>query len=75
MPLLKKLQIQKSRRDAGGTNGYGERNDVVAHAKNLRLCCVATVAQAEAYATERQLQKRRPEASGTNGVGETIRYW
>jgi hypothetical protein len=35
VPLLKKLQIQKSRREAGGTNSECEKNDVAVRAKNL----------------------------------------
>src|SRR5579864_6371405 len=39
------------------------QNDVVIRAKHWELWRVLTLAQAEAYATERQV--RRPEASGT----------
>jgi hypothetical protein len=44
------------------TERCGER------AKHCELWCVFTLAQAEAYATERQL--RRPEASGTKNESE-----
>ena len=39
-------------------NCYGEKNDVALCAKNPRLCCVDTVAQAEAYATGSALPGR-----------------
>ena len=44
------------------------QNDVVIRAKHWELWRVLTLAQAEAYAPERQL--RRPEASGTKNESE-----
>jgi len=49
-------------------NGNGEENDVALCRKHREPCCGVTLAQAEAYATERQL--RRPEASGTKNESE-----
>jgi hypothetical protein len=44
------------------------QNDVVIRGKHCELLRVFTLAQAEAYATERQL--RRPEASGAKNESE-----
>jgi hypothetical protein len=43
----------RSSGQAGGTKG--EKNDIAICAKNRRSSCGVTVAQAEAYATERRL--------------------
>ena len=48
--------------------GKWRQNDVMICAKHCEVWRVFGLAQAEAYATERQL--RRPEASGTKNEGE-----